>query len=340
MFAMNRKAATNNHSVIRIFGYSVIPKVRQGFTLIELLVVIAILSVLIGILTVSVSGGTESARSAQCLANMKNLASACQTFGAENGRYPHAGSIEYMTIDESDGIAHVKSRYHEEPGWISWNSQQAYKNAPSSHQASSAWMLSMYSDDVEATTYCLTNGALWRYVSGNRETYVCPSHKKKMKKSPPHWSYLMNGYFGWDTSEGSEAESQHFDRIDYGHLEKADKVLLFSEVPFAGVGGWQPQGGGSGTDCDCVLQFDTGVSAKTGMKGVNKGQNGGNETIGFNHKNGKTTFAHVVFADGHTEKLQLPKGGISDSELKNLTAWLCMGVDISFNGKQYQKMEN
>jgi len=312
---------------------------HNGFTLVELLVVIGIIAVLAGVLIASLSGGTDSARAARCLSNMRNLAAACQTYGAEHGRYPHAGSIEWMKVDESQGIARVRSVYSEEPGWISWNSKGAYGNRPTSHQASSAWMTSMYSDDDDAVRHALTNGVLWKYVSGNAQTYVCPLHAKKAKAAP-HWSYLMNAYFGWDTSEGSEAEGQNFSHIEYGRLARADKVLLFSEVPFAdAAGSWKPEGTGSGTDCDCVLQFDTGVSTKTGSLGANTAGSGKSECIGFNHKSGKNTFANVVFADGHVEKLRLPKAGLSDSELKSLTAWLCTGTDVSFDGRQYQKVD-
>jgi len=314
---------------------------KRGFTLVELIVVIGIIGVLAGILLASFSGGTESARAARCLSNMRNLASAVQTFGAENGRYPQAGSVEWMKVDESDGFAHAKSVYGEEPGWISWNSKGAYVNKPTSHTSSSGWMTSMYTDDEDAARHCLTNGALWKYVSGNAQTYVCPMHAKVMKKTPPHWSYLMNAYFGWDASEGSDSQGQHFARIDYGHLAKGDKVLLFAEVPFTSdATGWKPTGSGAGTDGDGVLQFDTGVETKTGSLGVNTESTGKSECIGFNHKSGKMTYANVVFADGHVEKLRLPKGGMNDSQLKMLTSWLCTGTDVAFDGKQYQKVEN
>jgi len=333
------------NSVIRNFSNSVIRNsvirnFSSGFTLVELIVVIGIIGVLAGVLFASLSGGTDSARAARCLSNMRNLAAACQTYGAEKGRYPHAGSIEWMAVDESDGIARVKAVYHEEPGWISWNSKGAYGNRPTSHQASSAWMTSMYSDDDNAIRHAYTNGVLWKYVSGSAQSFVCPLHAKKTSLGTPHWSYLMNAYFGWDDSEGSEAEGQNFDSILYGHMKNADKVLLFSEVPFGDkAGGWIPTGTGSGTDCDCVLQFDTGVETKTGSTGVNGGS-GKSECIGFNHKSGKETFANVIFADGHVEKLRLPKDGLSDGQLKELTAWLCTGTDVTFDGRQYQKQDN
>ena len=313
----------------------------QGFSLVELLVVIGIIAVLAGVLFATFGGGTESAKTARCLSNMRNLAMACQAYGAEHGHYPHAGSIEYMTIDESDGISRAKALYHESPGWISWASMGAYgaSRKPTSHQASASWMTSLYSQNREENNYCLTNGALWKYVSGNHDTYVCPAHHAKMSKTPPQWSYLMNAYFGWDTTRGEGFDGVNYSRVEYGRLGRADRILLFSEIPFTGKdGGWQPTDG-TGMDCDCVLQFDASISTKTGSAGYH--QKGlGNENIGFNHKNGKMTFANVAFADGHCEKLRLPKGGMSDTQMRELTSWLCMGVDVSFNGKEYQKLDN
>ena len=320
------------------------PTLFPGFTLIELLVVIGIIGVLAGVILANFSGGNESARAARCLTNMKNLASACQSYGAEHGRYPMAGSVEYMTIDRSQlGARKPKTLYYECPGWISWNSDNAYRGGAGGHVASSSWMLSTYTTDDDQMLYCLTNGALWKYVAGNRETYVCPSHriKKGGGRTKIGWSYLMNAYFGWDTSRGAAVYGNNPNPgIPYTGLASADRVLLFSEIPFDGVvGSWQPEGEGAETDCDCVLQYDTAVVAAMGGNGLNaKGR--GSENIGFNHKNGKQTCANVVFADGHVEKLRLPKGGLSDAQLRELTAWLCKGVDVSFDGTQYQKNDH
>ena len=318
------------------------PAFSPAFTLIELLVVIAIIGILAGIILASVSGGSDAARTARCLTNMKNLASACQSYGADTGYYPLAGSVEYMTIPRSTrGARNIEPVYREMPGWISWNSAGSYRGSTKSHIASSGWMLSTYTTDDDQALYCLTNGAIWKYVSGNRETYVCPLHRiKKGGGAKIGWSYLMNAYFGWDTSEGSSAKSENGCRLSYAGLASADKVLLFSEIPFDGsIGSWQPDTEGAGIDGDCVLQFDTSVTANMGGNGKATGGRGG-ENIGFNHKNGKQACANIVFADGHVEKLRLPKGGMSDSQLRELTAWLCKGVDVSFDGSQYLKNDN
>ena len=325
----NRKTATpTDHSVIRLFGYSVIRATRKGFSLVELLVVIGIIAVLAGVLLATFGGSSESAASARCLANMKNLATACQTYGMEHGHYPLAGSIEYYTLDASRGRRNADLTYNEIPGWISWYSKGAYP-AKSSAMGTSVAMCSTTEDEA---LYALTNGAIWKYVSGNRETYVCPAHAKKMA-NPPHWSYLMNAYFGWNSTGKTKAQGNGY--VYYGHLNNADKVLLFSEVPFTGLGSSFPDGSGSGEDSDSVLQF------ATVKDGGSPGANGksGTEFIGFNHKSGKRYVGHVVFADGHAEKLTAPKEGLSDEELKNLTSWLCQGIDVSFNGKKYDRLD-
>jgi len=319
---------------------------RRGFTLVELIIVIGIIGVLAGVLLMSFSGGTDSARTAKCLSNMRNLAAACQTFAATSQRYPLAGSIEWSWIDESSGFKRVQRRYDEYPGWISWYSDQTFRknSKPTSHQASSSWMSSMYCENLEESTYCLTNGTLWKYVSGNRDTYICPLHGKTLGLNrQPIWSYLMNANFGWDHSKGAKAVGDR--RIMYGDLKRADKVLLFAEVPFSGIGPWQPTDGGSGTDVDCVLQYKTSVEGENGLKGDSRAKGSSDETIGVNHRSGKTLVAPVAFADGHTEKLVIPFTGsfkkpkVDDSKLAELTAWLCIGQDVSFDGKQYKKVQ-
>ena len=81
---------------------------------------------------------------------------------------------------------------------------------------------------------------------------------------------------------------------------------------------------------DCTLQY------KASMNGKSYGSEWGGvaEAIAFNHKSGKRYCAHVAFADGHVEKLLLPKrsGGLNSVQL---TALLCGGVDVSFDGSAY-----
>lgn len=300
---------------------------RNAFTLIELLVVIGIIAILASIMIAVFSGGRESALSAKCMANMKSLANACQSYGMATGHYPIAGSVEKIGIDTSRGVGNVKMRYSELPGWMSWNSAGAYRSRPTSHVASADWFQSAYNRDLISSEYCFTNGALWKYVSGIKDVYVCPVHAKdtRFRNNPPKWSYVMNSYFGWDNSRGTKPKSQDYGGLEYGKLARTDRRLLFAELPFSGVGVEADTSESSGLKCDCTLQY--------------KNSDGG-EVIGFNHKSGKREcYAHVVFADGHTEKFRWPKGGMSQSEMQQLTEWLCEARDVGFTGNRYEELK-
>ena len=74
---------------------------RSGFTIIELLVVVAIIGILAGVLLASFSGGTEAARAAKCLSNMRNLAQGAIGYASKNayGHYPYAGSHAAIGMD-------------------------------------------------------------------------------------------------------------------------------------------------------------------------------------------------------------------------------------------------
>lgn len=299
---------------------------KKAFTLVELLVVIAIIGVLASVLMVTFGSGTESARATKCLIGMRNLANGVTARAMDAGYYPLAGSVERYGIDESQGIQNVKECYDEVPGWISWYSQEAYRSKPSSHVSSASWFISCYSQDEDARLYCLTNGTLWKYISKNADVYVCPSHQRAMSKNlKPAWSYVMNARFGYDDTEGSGSKSQHYYGTRFGDLKRADRTLLFAEIPWAAnLTDPDPQySTSSGTDFDCTLHY------------TDKHK----ELIGFDHKDGRRWVAHVVFADGHAEKLYQPEGGLDAQKVQELTDWLCRGKDVSFNGERYEELK-
>ena len=303
---------------------------KKAFTLIELLVVIGILAILIGVLISTIANGTEVARAARCLTNMKNLANACNSYAMASSHYPLAGSVERRGLGPSRGNGITKT-FWEIPGWISWDSRGAYEGKTTSHVASGGWFTSAYNNDFEVRQYALTNGALWRYVSENADVFVCPSHLKAMRIQRPLWSYVMNERFGYDTSQGSQGKL-YDPRIEYGHLSRPDRVLLFAELQFLANDKVDVHAdAGAGIRNDCTLQYNH------------------NEVIGFNHPNGKRGIsANVVFADGHIEKLVIPASPTGDkwavaigrSELEDLTEWLCKGEDVFFNGAKYEKRTN
>ena len=311
---------------------------KRAFTLIELLVVIGIIAVLAAILLASFGSSTESARAAKCMSNLKNLANACQSYGAAIRHYPNAGSVQYLTIDESRGIRNAHPRYFETPGWICWLSDGKF---PSSSPVSPSTQGFISSGDTINENYAITNGAIFKYVGGNRETYVCPCHiQQSGKAGRPLWSYLMNAYFKWDCSEGY-AYLNDGHGLGYGSLKKADRILLFGEIPFrkGSPGEWRPTGEGTGMDDDAILQY-RGCDKAPGIGG--KSPRDGNEMIGGNHPIGRPNsprgwLAHVVFADAHVEKINVT--GLNDENLRKLTTYLCTGVDYAIEGENVNEMK-
>ena len=305
---------------------------KKAFTLVELLVVIGILAILMGVLAATIGNGTESARAARCLTNMRNLATACNTVAAARGHYPLAGSAEVKKINLGGGSSGNKRTYEESKGWISWDSRGSYAGGRStSHVSSLSWFTSAYCDDVETRRFALTNGVVWSAVSGNADVYVCPSHRKALRHKNPLWSYVMNERFGYDDTLGSDGKMS-WPGVWYGQLKRADRTLMFAELQFAANDKLEINTDSSaGIKNDCTLQYKH------------------KETLGCNHASGKRGLcAHVAFADGHVEKLAIPARRNKDSwsllvgrgDIEDLTEWLCQGKDVSYNGSKYETLQD
>jgi len=285
---------------------------KKGFTLVELMIVIGIIGILSAILLKSVSGSSESARAVKCLANLHDLANACQATALDDGEHncPRAGSGEYTSMSMVLGKGFSKT-YGETRGWVSWTSMGAYRNSPKQSQYSSSWLISTYEKNQDKRLYALTNGTIWKAIGGNSSSYRCPLHEQcaKKKGESPIWSYVMNEYF--------------MEERNFTSLGNRDRRLLFAELPFNIDNKLQTCSfsRGTGTDLDPTLQYTK------------------NEVIGFNHKTKRKWVAHVCFADGHTEKLEMP-GDTSLARLRELTKWLCEGTAISYNGTKYEEVKN
>ncbi len=77
--------------------FSMIGKSRRpgGFTLVEVMVVVAIVSVLLSLLLPSLENAKESARTVECMNNLHQIAIAMNTYGTDEGYYPHC--IDHIT---------------------------------------------------------------------------------------------------------------------------------------------------------------------------------------------------------------------------------------------------
>ena len=297
---------------------------KKAFTLIELLVVIGILGILIGTLVAAFGGSTDRARTVKCAAHIRNLAAA-----AISENYPFAQSAQYIATDISRSGNGICYRTHR--GWISYLDQGAPTSLsdPGSYQ-----QCSFASTDEKEKLHALTNGAVWKSLGGNRDTYLCPEFVKECRRAGvpnPAWSYQMNAFFGYEREPGKALSTSSEDQVD--RRSRADRRLLFAEIQAielkpkdrgAGINSLPPVNltGGNGTpECDSCLLYKS---------------LGGNESMGFNHRRGRQIVGHVAFADGHVETIAAPKNG----NYLELTDWLCRGLDVVYKNGDYDEIKN
>ena len=316
----------NNASIISHFSFLGRPEpapalqrsFRRAFTLIELLVVIGIIGTLTSVLLVTMGSGTERARTAKCASNMRKLATAIRSCSAA------AQSYQYASPSANDGI-----KYYAYKGWISFLDRGTHYpiSSPGSFAQPS------FAGTEEDKLHALTNGAIWKAVGCDHETYLCPAFVRLCKKKGvknPGWSYQMNPYFGYESTPGAAAPLQNYN--DTFMKQRADRILLLAEIPALELSKAVK------TDASSLPEVKlTGDAGDPAMDGcLLYKSKGGNESIGFNHENGREVFGHVAFADGHVETIVAPKNG----NYEELTDWLCRGCDVVYQNGNYQEVND
>lgn len=289
---------------------------RMGFSIIELMVVIGILAILIAALLPFLGGSSDSAECVKCKNNMKNLAMAVISCAQANdlGHFPAAGYYRTLGVDTEGPY------YYPHNSWIS----NKGKGLNSTVRKMDSGSIVHFKDSEDDCRDAIKNGVIWSATGASFEIYRCPIHVRefeKKNKRPPWWSFMMNQEFGYaeDNSKPKHFCGASIHGPFKGHNH--DKVLMFAEVQGidvdvkTGKGRIKLEAVNSGDKTDAVLVYSQ------------------NEVMGFNHKLGKNKYGgNVAFADGHVDTIGMPTDG---SYIKDLTRYLCQGVDVPHDGSKY-----
>jgi prepilin-type N-terminal cleavage/methylation domain-containing protein/prepilin-type processing-associated H-X9-DG protein len=203
---------------------------QSGFTLIELLVVVAIIALLISILLPSLARARDQARSIKCLANMRSMSQAMQTF-----TMTHRGRFQLVTTSQLNAFV---AKYLD-PRWRTYEYEPP-PNPAASTRTLLCWPLVLLREMYPGSLGSLRLNTDWGVLSplstvgsvsvpdkSQYEILLCPSDRFKI--STPFYPEVG-------------ANSRYYGYLSYGINE--DVVGWRGRNQFKGLPGFGPAGPG------------------------------------------------------------------------------------------------
>ena len=250
---------------------------RRGFTLFEVILVIGLMGVLWAVVLPAATQARETALSAQCKANLHQLAAACQTYALNRRFYPW-GMI--------DPALHVENY---------WRTELQKTLYPLENPA-----LEGVRDWSVFKTYCwdfrqrVSDGASWRsgaMFNGARPDSVLCCPKCRQAKTDNWDGNRLTGYnynvcfLGFVENDRAKRNyPTHVDQVKYPNL-----VVLFGDGGYAG---------GPNKFMRAPFQDKQYDNSASGLRKAG--------TQAFRHGTGARRHCNMAFADGHVQEFHDP----------------------------------
>ncbi|MGA2677782.1 MAG: hypothetical protein ABSF37_00620 [Sedimentisphaerales bacterium] len=202
---------------------------NKGLTRIDAIIAVACVALVLAQAAVLNAGGRERSKLEVCLANLRSLAAAWQTYSSDNNSKVPCGDIYYSWIFPGIGATGPQLAWlewphpfpHSMPPTIATNYMNAYNlNSPAITQQA-VWQ------------HAIGEGTLWKYV-GDYNIYRCPDAGKGQYVTY-YMSHSMNTYPG---SAGADAPTitninqisnpaERFVFIDNGNLKQGAFYVVY-----------------------------------------------------------------------------------------------------------------
>ncbi len=163
---------------------------RKGLTRVDTVVALACVALMLAQAGVINAGGRERSKKEVCLANLRSLAAAWQTYSNDNGGKIPVGDVYYSWIFSVSG----GSSGGPQPAWREWPHSFPHAMPPTYSTNYAAAYPYSASIPQSAWEHATAEGTMWKYV-GDYNIYRCPSAGKGQYVTY-NMSMSMNTYPG------------------------------------------------------------------------------------------------------------------------------------------------
>ena len=222
---------------------------NKGLTRVDAIIAVACVALVLAQATVLNAGGRERSKKEVCLASLRSLAAAWQTYSSDNSGKVPVGDVGYSWIFPGA----IGSSTGPQPAWCEWlhepinhplppTTNTNWGSGPGSGPALS-YVAALTAKDA-TRQHAISEGTMWKYV-GDYDIYRCPSAGKGQ-----YVTYYMSGSMNTYPGIGGTGAvtitninqitkpAERFVFIDNGSAKSGPFFVVYSGSGYSAPGRW------------------------------------------------------------------------------------------------------